>query len=124
MEALQETFWDGAQPAESPFVGWRERVKQFNEQAAARGGLLPRASISALLGCTKTNVSFMCHHGMLEEINFYGSSFVSGRSIAHALEQEKNKGGRGKRRVSLWQTIRIGYHVGTAAAEIIAPDSK
>jgi hypothetical protein len=122
MQALQETFWDGAQPATSFADGWRARVRTFAEMSEVRGGLLPRASIHDILGVSRQRVAELCNKGQLEEVNFCGTSFISGRSIEEHLEGEKAKGGRGIKRQTLWQKVVFSYHLGNAIAEIVVPD--
>jgi len=84
---------------------------------AASSGIDPR-----YLGVSRQRVAELCNKGQLEEVNFCGTSFISGRSIEEHLEGEKAKGGRGIKRQTLWQKVVFSYHLGNAIAEIVVPD--
>ena len=109
------------QPVEVGFTGWQDRMHKLREMSDSYGGLLPRAALHEAMGVTKQRVGQLCEMGILEVINFCGTQFVTGRSLAVYNTDQKSKGGRGLK-LTRWQGLKVGASLGKALAEVACPD--
>jgi hypothetical protein len=109
---------------EKPFLASvEERVEQLGVIGKAVGGLLPRNVASEVLGVSIPRISQLIDANQLEEIKYFGVSFVSGRSIKEWGSCEKSVGGRGKRRsLGLWKSVVVGVKVGKALGDAYTND--
>lgn len=101
---------------------WNARMDLFNRMADERGGLLPQSVLPQILRVSPTRVSELIQTGRLERVNFFGVPFVTGRSINAHKTEEKMRGGRGHKRLSLWQSVTIGARIGRDLANAVTSD--
>jgi len=118
----QATLFEMPEASSPALETWQDRLSVFKSLAEAREGLIARSALADLFGVSRSRVAQLCDKGQLEVINFCGVQFVSGRSIRDWKEGEKQKGGRGHRRVSIWKSLKAGAHLGAGLANAIVPD--
>lgn len=116
----QDTLFELPEAEVCPLNGWQARIEKFNEMSEARGGLIPRSVLADTLGVSRQRVAELIDKGQLEKISFFGTHFVSGRSIREHLQGEKAKGGRGrKHNLGTWQALKVGARWGADLAGAI-----
>lgn len=103
-------------------AGWRDRIALMSDVSQRVGGLVPQTSVAECLGISETRVVQLCNTGGLEQVKLFGVTFVSGRSIEAWEDGERHRGGRGKRRVGLWQKMVYSVRLGNAIADVAVPD--
>lgn len=104
---------------------WQARLARLQDLGKERGGLVPRSVVHDILGVSRQRIHQLCHQDKLEVVHFFGTEFVSGRSIQqhkegiHRQVGGRVAGGAGRKRVSLWRSIVIGFKAGQAIGDSI-----
>ena len=104
-------------------LGLLERWRIFGKLSEEFGGLAPQNCVDDLLGVSRQRVHDLIGDGHLEQVDFLGSKWVSGRSLKLWMDSpRKSGGGRGNKRPSMWN--RVVFDAKTSLAELgaIVPD--
>jgi len=119
--ANQATLFPMPEVEKSTMATAEERAAEFANLATARGGLYPRSAIQEILGVHKSRVPQLIENGDLEEIQYFGVSFITGRSLREWQATERGRGGRGIKRLGIWKKMVVGWKVGNAYGEAVIP---
>lgn len=104
-------------------LGLLERWRVFGKLAEDFGGLAPQAFVDDLLGVSRQRVADLIRDGHLEQVDFLGTKWVSGRSLRAWMDTpKKTGGGRGNKRPSMWKQVVFDAKTSLAELGAIIPD--
>jgi hypothetical protein len=104
-------------------VGLLERWRNFGKLAEQFGGLAPQAFVHELLDVSRQRVHDLVKNGHLEQVDFMGTKWISGRSLADWINNpKKTGGGRANKRPSKWREWVFGAKTSLAEFGAIIPD--
>lgn len=104
-------------------LGLLERWRIFGKLAEDFGGLAPQNFVDDLLGVSRQRVGDLIRDGHLEQVDFLGSKWVSGRSLRAWIDNpKKTGGGRGNKRPSMWTQVVFDAKTSLAELGAIVPD--
>lgn len=104
-------------------LGLLERWRAFGTLAEEFGGLAPQAFVNDLLGVSRQRVADLIREGHLEQVDFIGTKWVSGRSLrAWMNSPRKSGGGRSNKRPPMWKQVVFDAKSSLAELGAIIPD--
>jgi len=104
-------------------VGLLERWRSFGKLAEQFGGLAPQAFVHELLDVSRQRVHELVKNGHLEQVDFMGTKWISGRSLSEWINNpRKLGGGRANKRPSKWREWVFGAKTSLAEFGAIIPD--
>jgi hypothetical protein len=104
-------------------LGLLERWRVFGKLAEEFGGLAPQAFVDDLLGVSRQRVRDLIEAGHLEQVDFLGTKWVSGRSLRSWMDNpHKVGGGRGNKRPSMWKQVVFDAKTSLAELGAVIPD--
>jgi hypothetical protein len=104
-------------------LGLLERWQAFGRLAEEFGGLAPQAFVDDLLGVSRQRVGDLIREGHLEQIDFIGTKWVSGRSLRAWMNTPKTHGGgRANKRPPMWKQVVFDAKTSLAELGAIIPD--
>lgn len=104
-------------------LGLLERWRMFGKLAEEFGGLAPQSFVDDLLGVSRQRVRDLIEAGHLEQVDFIGTKWVSGRSLRAWMDKPmKVGGGRGHKRPALWKQVVFDAKTSLAEIGAIIPD--
>jgi len=105
-------------------VGLLERWRNFGTLAEEFGGLAPQMAVDELLGVSRQRVSELVKQGHLEQVDFMGTKWISGRSLLEWINtpMKAGQGGRGRARPSMWKKWVFGAKCALAEFGAAIPD--
>lgn len=104
-------------------LGLLERWRLFGRLADEFGGLAPQAFVDDLLGLSRQRVRELIVDGHLEQVDFIGTKWVSGRSLKAWMDNpKKSGGGRSNKRLPMWKQVVFDAKTSLAELGAIIPD--
>lgn len=104
-------------------LGLLERWRMFGKLADEFGGLAPQAFVDDLLGVSRQRVGDLIREGHLEQVEFIGTKWVSGRSLRAWMNDPKTHGGgRANKRPPMWKQVVFDAKTSLAELGAIIPD--
>ena len=104
-------------------LGLLERWRLFGKLADEFGGLAPQAFVDDLLGVSRQRVGDLIREGHLEQVEFIGTKWVSGRSLRAWMNDPKTHGGgRSNKRPPMWKQVVFDAKSSLAELGAIIPD--
>jgi hypothetical protein len=104
-------------------LGLLERWRMFGRLAEEFDGLAPQAFVNDLLGVSRQRVADLIKEGHLEQVDFIGSKWVSGRSLKTWMSSpRKTGGGRSNKRPPMWKQVVFDAKTSLAELGAIIPD--
>ncbi len=104
-------------------LGLLERWRMFGRLADEFEGLTPQAFVADLLDVSRQRVHELITDGHLEQVDFIGTKWVSGRSLkAWMNNPRKSGGGRANKRPRMWKQVVFDAKTSFAEFGAIIPD--